>query len=212
MGVLELALAGGLGVACLLLIAALLGLRRERRRNRQVLENIPRTLIAVFDHDMRVRFAAGPALRATGRTPKQVEGKFLLGAIPQAQRDALISLYRAALRGESRSFEYHSLQTGLDYWVRVVPLTDDRDQIVGGLSVALDVSDRVQAAGELGSNAVGIDAVTEATRALARSVDQTTARASVCEGARQVAGAPVAGLFEPTPDGGGLVATAAVGA
>ena len=45
-----------------------------------------------------------------------------------------------------------------------------------------------------------LDAVTDATRALARSVDPTAARIAVCEGAREVAGAPVAALFEPAAE------------
>ena len=211
MGVLELWLLAGLVLACLLLAVMAWRLRVERRRHRQLFEHLPQTAVTVFDEELKIRFAAGPALRAMGVQPDDIEGKFLLGTVPQAQRDALISHYRAALRGESRSFEYRSLQTGRDYWVRVVPLTDGDNDLVGGVSVALDVSDRKQPESELGSRALDIDAVTEATRALARSVDPATARTSVCEGARQVAGAPVAALFEPGRHGDGLVPTASVG-
>ena len=211
MGALEVALAAGLGIACLLLLITVLRLRSERRRHRQLIDHLPQTAVAVFDDELKVRFAAGPALRSLGSSPEEAEGKFLLGLVPQAQRDALISHYRAALRGESRSFEYRSLQNGRDYWVRVVPLTDDGNQLIGGVSVALDVSDRKQPDSELGSRGLDIDAVTEATRALARSVDPATARASVCEGARQVAAAPVAALLEPGRGGEGLVPTATVG-
>src|SRR5918998_3003221 len=211
MGVFEAALAAGLAITVVLLGITVLRLRAERRRHRLLLDHLPQTAVAVFDDELKVRFAAGPALRSLGSSPEEVEGKFLLGRVPQAQRDALISHYRAALRGESRSFEYRSLQNGRDYWVRVVPLTDDANKLIGGVSVALDVSDRKQPDSELGSRALDIDAVTEATRALARSVDPATARNSVCEGARQVAGAPVAALFEPGRDGEGLVPTASVG-
>ena len=211
MGALEAALAAGLAFACLLLLITVLRLRSERRRHRQILDHLPQTAVAVFDDELKVRFAAGPALRSLGSSPKEAEGKFLLGLVPQAQRDALISHYRAALRGESRSFEYRSLQNGRDYWVRVVPLTDDGNQLIGGVSVALDVSDRKQPDSELGNRGLDIDAVTEATRALARSVDPATARTSVCEGARKVAGAPVAALLEPGRGGEGLVPTASVG-
>ncbi len=211
MGVFELLLTVGLTLACLSLLAIALQLRAERRRHRQLFEHLPQTAVTVFDHELKIRFAAGPALRAMGGSAEELEGRFLLGHVPQAQRDALISHYRAALRGESRSFEYRSLQTGRDYWVRVVPLTNDDKELIGGVSVALDVSDRKQPESELGSRALDIDAVTEATRALARSVDPATARTSVCEGARQVAGAPVAALFEPGRGGDGLVPTASVG-
>ncbi len=75
--------------------------------------------------------------------------------------------------------------------------------MTGGLSLALDVSDRSQEDGTPPSRSGAVDAVTDATRALARSVEPVTARLAVCEGARRVAGAPVAALFEPTRDGDG---------
>jgi diguanylate cyclase (GGDEF)-like protein/PAS domain S-box-containing protein len=211
MGASELILGVCLAVACALLAGLALRLRAERRQHRQLFEHLPQTAVTVFDDELKIRFAAGPALKTMGSVPEEIEGKFLLGMVPQAQRDALITHYRAALRGESRSFEFRSLQTGRDYWVRVVPLTNQAGGLIGGVSVALDVSDRKQPEAELGSRALDIDAVTEATRALARSVDPATARTSVCEGARQVAGAPVAVLFEPGRGGDGLVPTASVG-
>ena len=80
------------------------------------------------------------------------------------------------------------------------------------MSVALDISDRSQIEREIGGRAADVDAVTRATRILARSVDATTARMAVCEAASTVAEAPVAALFEPGIGDGGLVATAAIGA
>jgi diguanylate cyclase (GGDEF)-like protein/PAS domain S-box-containing protein len=212
MGVLELALAGGLALACLLLIVALLHLRSADRRHRAVLASLPQTAVAAFDHELRVVFAAGSSADFAGRTPEEIEGKFLLGHIPQAQREPLLLHYRAALRGEQRSFEYHSAQSGRDYWVRIVPLADHKGSITGGLSVALDISDRRQMDRDPTSRAAEVEAVTDATRALARSVDPAAARIAVCEGAREVAGAPVAALFEPQPGGSGLFPQACVGA
>ena len=73
MGV-DLALAGGLVTACLLLIAALRRLRSTERRHRSLFDHLPQTAVAVFDHDLRVRYAAGPALDLGGRTPAETEG------------------------------------------------------------------------------------------------------------------------------------------
>ena len=205
-------LAGLLAVVSVVLIWTMRQLRAVDRRHRILLDHIPQTTITVFDHDLRVRFAGGAAADFGGHTPGEVEGKLLLGHVPQAQREPLMIHYGAALRGEQRSFEYHSTDSGRDYWVRIVPLTDSKGEVTGGLSVALDVSDRSQMERDLGTRAAGVDAVTNATRALARSVDPTAARVAVCEGARRVAGAPVAALFEPGPGGETLVPKACVGA
>ena len=208
----ERALAAALLIAVLLLVAALLRLRGAERRHRRLLGSLPQTAVTVFDHDLRVRFAGGSALDFTEREPDEIEGKYLLGEIPQAQLEPLLIHFGAALRGEQRSFEYRSTQSGRDYWVRVVPLVDDKGMVTGGLSVALDLSNLSQSEREHPSQAADLDAVTEATRALARSVDPAAARVAVCAGAREVAEAPVAALFEPAAAGTVLVPEASSGA
>ena len=208
----ELVLAGLLALVSVVLIVTMLQLRGMDRRHRTLLNNIPQTTITVFDHDLRVRFAGGAAADFGGHTAGDLEGKPLLANVPEEEREPLLFHYRAALRGEQRSFEYHSTESGRDYWVRIVPLADAKGSVTGGLSVALDISDRSQMERDLGTRAAGVDAVTNATRALARSVDPTAARMAVCDGARRVAGAPVAALFEPAPGGRSLLPEAYVGA
>ena len=207
----QAALGVGLGIACLLLIATLLALRASRRGQRRLLDAMPQTAIAVYDHKLRVRHAAGTALDLGGRLAEEVEGKPLLANVPQAQREPLLIHYRAGLRGEQRSFEFRSPTTGREYWVRIVPLTDERGRVRRALSVALDVTDRRRTDRD-GTRPAELDAVTDATRALARSVDPTAARTAVCEGASEVADAPVTALFEPNPAGTALIAKATVGA
>jgi len=175
----QAALGVGLGVASLLVIATLLALRSSRRAQRRLLDAMPQTAIAVYDHKLRVRQAAGTALDLGGRLAEEVEGKPLLAHVPQAQREPLLIHYRAALRGEQRSFEFRSPTTGREYWVRIVPLTDERGRVRRALSVALDVTDRKRTDRE-GTRPAELDAVTDATRALARSVDPTAARTAVC--------------------------------
>jgi len=211
MGVLDVAVAGGLALACVLLIVALLRLRAVARRQRTLLANLPQTTVTVFDEELRIRYAAGSTADLAGRTPEESEGQFVLGRIPQAQREPLLAHYRAALRGEQRAFEYRSSAPARDYWVRVAPVVDKGGEIAGGLSLTLDVSDRSQMERDPSSRPAAVDAFTDATRVLARSVDPTDARIAVCESARKVAGAPVAALFEPATDGKSLVAAAWAG-
>jgi diguanylate cyclase (GGDEF)-like protein/PAS domain S-box-containing protein len=212
MGALNLVLAGGVLAFACLAAYGLLSARAARRRERQLFEHLPQAGVIVYDHDLRVRFAAGAALRQIGWDPAEIEGKRLSDLTSDPQDEALIAHQAAALRGEQRSFEYHSVRSGRDYWVRIVPVTDGDGEVVSGLSVSLDMSDRSRVEREMGNRGVDVEAVTEATRALARSVDAATARTAVCEAARQVAEAPVAALFEPSPNGGGLAPSAVVGA
>ncbi len=208
----EVALAVGFALACLIAGLAISHLRASVRRQRLLFESLPQMGVVVFDRDLRVRFAAGPVVRQVGWQPLAVEGKSLLELFPPAHAQALETNFRAALRGETRSFEYHPPLSGQDYWMRVVPITDERGTVVRGMSVALDISDRDQITRELGGRVKDVDAVAAATRALARSVDAATARGAICEAARELAEAPVAALFELGPDGSGLRATAVSGA
>jgi diguanylate cyclase (GGDEF)-like protein/PAS domain S-box-containing protein len=212
MGVADLAVAGGVAIAVSLLIVVLWRTRSSARRSRALIDQLPQSVLTVYDHDLKVRFVGGGASAdLAGRTPREVRGRFLLGHVPPAQRQPLQQHFEAALRGEQRSFEYRSTATGRQYWVRAVPFVGPDGDVRGGLSLALDVSDRGSGDGPP-SRTAAVDAVTEATRALARSVDPATARKAVCEGARKVAGAPIAALFEPARGESVLVACASAGA
>ena len=212
MGAFEVVLVGVTLAAIALAAAAVWRLRAVSRRHRAVLDHLPQTAVVAFDRKLQITLAGGSPFTSIGRDPGALEGKFLLGHVPQAQREPLLAHYRAALRGEQRSFEYHSSRTGRDYWVRVVPFAGGDGRITGGLSVALDPSGLNRADPDLGHRTATVSAVTDATRALARSVDSAGARLAVCEGAREVAEAPVAALFEPSPDASALVPKACAGA
>jgi diguanylate cyclase (GGDEF)-like protein/PAS domain S-box-containing protein len=74
-----------------------------------------------------------------------------------------------------------------------------------------DISDRKRAELEADQHAHELEAIAEATGALARSTDPEEAREAICRAALTVADATGAFLFEPDPGARGLRATAAVG-
>jgi diguanylate cyclase (GGDEF)-like protein len=205
-----------LGVLALGLVAAAVALLRQRsitRRQREMLDRLPQTELTAFDRDLRVTFTGGDSTGLAGAPGDRTAGEPVLAKLPQAQREPLMGHFRAALRGEQRSFEYRSPRTGRDHWVRVVPVADNKGDVTGGLAVALDISDRrTGQPGAMGRRA-SVTAITDATRELARSVGQSAARSAVCEGARRVADAPFAALLEPDPaDAGRLEVTSSLGA
>jgi diguanylate cyclase (GGDEF)-like protein/PAS domain S-box-containing protein len=212
MGVWDLALAGGTALVCAFLLVALLRQGSVLRRQRAVVEHLPDALVTTFDRELRVTSAAGPALAAAGTEPEAMIGRPLAELVPQAKAEALLEHFRAALRGEDRSFGYRVQRTGREYWVRTAPLLASDGSVAGGLSLALDITDSQQAERDVFARAADVRAVTDATRSLARSLQPTAAREAVCRGATQVADAPVAALFEPRADEGALVAEASAGA
>jgi diguanylate cyclase (GGDEF)-like protein len=205
-----------LGGASALLVALCVLLirlwRAAEARSRSLIDQIPQTAVLVFDPGERLRFAAGAALRDLGWDRAAIEGARLGDLLPAAQAAELSAHVSATLRGETRSMPFRLVPAGRDYWLRIVPLADPGDAIRGALVMALDVTHRDALGMEFGGDEHSVDAVAEVTRELARSADPVTARAVVCEGARLVAEAPVAALFEPDATGVELVPTAAAGA
>ena len=211
-GAFILALAGGLLIVCLLLMGALMRLRRRVRRHRALIDQLPQTAVVSFNRELIVTFAAGPALGGGGWGADALEGKSILEMFAPAQADALRPKFDAALRGEKRSFEYRSPGSGREYSMRVVPFADAHGHVETGLFMARDVTETTQVEGEFASRVADVGAVSQATRALARSLDPAAARKAFCTGACEVAQAPVAVLFEPEKSSPSLVAQASVGA
>ena len=140
----------------------------DRRTCRRALVDRLRSTICVVALRRAARRPTSP-----GAAPTRSSGRFLLGDIPQAQREPLLIHYRAALRGEQRSFEYHSIGDRSRLLGAGRPATSTGAAWSrGGLSVALDVSELQPASdGHRPADRGAVDAVADATRALARSVD-----------------------------------------
>src|SRR6476620_7571791 len=87
---------------------ALWRLRRTARLQRDILDRLPQTALTAFDRDLRVTLSGGAATGISGEHQNESAGNSVLGQLPQAQREPLMAHFRAALRGEQRSFEYRA--------------------------------------------------------------------------------------------------------
>ncbi len=114
-------------------------LRRSGALAGVALEALPATSVIVFDHDMRFVLTAGQALRSHGYDPERMRGRRLDEAVPARLAEQLAPHYRAALRGEHRTFEHEVPGSELCFEVSVTPVEHD-SEIVGGMVIARDVS------------------------------------------------------------------------
>jgi PAS domain S-box-containing protein len=112
----------------------------SEERLRLVVEQMPAVL---WSTDARLRFtlSLGAGLQALGLRPNQVVGKSLQEFLGSDDPENPVAVaHRAALRGESLSFE--TVLGGRAFRAYVQPLRDAQGQTRGVLGVALDVSER----------------------------------------------------------------------
>jgi len=120
-------------------------LRLSEARYKGLIEHLPDSTVHLFDGELRLLFCEGERLRSHGYEPRELEGKLLREVLPAGAFVRLEPAYRAALAGETRSFDLDSTDGSATYWVQTVPLRDDRGRIAGGMALSRDISDRRRA-------------------------------------------------------------------
>lgn len=120
----------------------------DRRLIALGIDEIPGAAFLVFDGDMRYVLARGAAIRDNAMDPDSLEGRRVPEALAPDRWANLQPMYEAALRGNASLKEVASPSGHRRYLVRTGPVRGDRGEILGGVSVATDVTElrRVQEA------------------------------------------------------------------
>jgi diguanylate cyclase (GGDEF)-like protein/PAS domain S-box-containing protein len=108
-------------------------------RHRQMLEHLPQSAVIVFDRDLVVVDAVGPALGQAGIDPRTLRGRPFADVVAGEHRERLERLYRDGLDGRGGTVEYVSALDGRDYSVTAVPLEE------GVMAVAEDITESKRA-------------------------------------------------------------------
>ena len=109
---------------------------------RLVARNMPNGAVFIFDRDLRYVLAEGTNFDKVGLKPEELEGRTIWEALEPEAAAAIEPSYRAALAGESSSFEMDFRDNV--YVVTVAPTLDDRGEIVGGLVHSQQITERKQ--------------------------------------------------------------------
>ncbi|WP_162230985.1 PAS domain S-box protein [Haloarcula rubripromontorii] len=120
--------------------------KRERRLQRlkaqyeTLIENLPEMGVFLFDRDCQYTVSGGGELSSVGLTSADFEGATPHDLFPEAIADELEHYYREALDGRSSRFEqeYQDRQ----YQVQTVPVRNDDGDVISGLAVSEDVTER----------------------------------------------------------------------
>ena len=89
--------------------------------------------------------------------PQALEGRLLAEVLPTEAFERLAPAYRAALSGETRSFDLDSSDGRSTYWVQMGPLRDVGGHVIGGMAISRDISDRRHAERKLQEHALELE-------------------------------------------------------
>ncbi|MFZ0211657.1 MAG: PAS domain S-box protein [Candidatus Acidiferrales bacterium] len=122
-------------------------LRESEARFRVLIEQLPAVLWTT-DRDLRFTSSVGAGLMRLGLKPQEVVGKTLYEFFRTDDRTLLpIAAHRRALNGESVTF--HVEWGGGSYACHAEPLRNGQGEVLGVISMALDITDRKQLEAQL---------------------------------------------------------------
>lgn len=114
-----------------------------------ILDLLPGASIFVFDTDLRFLLVRGGALASNAVQPEDYEGRLIQDCFPPDRYEFYREFYGATLAGKEMASEVTSPDGQRRYQVRTRPVRDAGGQIIGGLSVATDVTELRQAQEQL---------------------------------------------------------------
>ena len=128
-------------------------IERERELERRkelfdgLVDHFPNGAVFLFDDEMRYTMAGGDELERVGMDPSEVVGKRPGETFPPENIERLEQAHRDALAGETSSF--HTTVAGRHYEVQTIPIRDSDGAVVSGMTLAQNVTERVQREREL---------------------------------------------------------------
>ena len=108
---------------------------------RQLIRSLPDMSVLSFDLNLRLQVAVGELLDRNGYQGDALTGRLIRDVLPATAMSLLEGSYRSALAGRASDFDYSSPINGRRYRMRVRPLLDGKNEVVGGLVLTEDVTD-----------------------------------------------------------------------
>jgi diguanylate cyclase (GGDEF)-like protein/PAS domain S-box-containing protein len=105
------------------------------------IDEIPGAAVLVFDRDLRYHLVRGEALHVNGVRPEELEGQMAPHVLPAERWANLESSYLRALAGGTATQEVDSPDGRRRYLLRTAALRNVSGEVVGGVSVASDVTE-----------------------------------------------------------------------
>ncbi len=134
-------------------------LHEERQRYRMLVANIPDSDLYLYDHDLRFLLVDGTEKLKLGIPRDHWEGKTLHEALDEEIADMFEPHYRRALQGEPSSTDL--VYGGQHYIVKTVPVTNEQGDVVAGMALSHNITERKKAQQEVEERAEKYRAIVE---------------------------------------------------
>ena len=118
-------------------------LRQSEQRYRLLVENIPGSAVILFDRDLRFLLVDGPEVVATGFSREAMLGHTPAECLPPEFVEVITPNLRAVLAGQRFSAEVPFGE--LRYLYEYVPLRDSSGEVISGMILAQNVTERYRA-------------------------------------------------------------------
>ena len=122
-------------------------LAESERRNRTLVDNFPNGVIALFDRDLRHSLVGGSLFEVIDLTVDEVEGKTVREIFPEHIADQLEPSFHAVFEGESGEVVVEAGEKVRQF--RTFPVRDEDGEVVAGLGMSQDVTERREREREL---------------------------------------------------------------
>ncbi|MEA2312798.1 MAG: hypothetical protein QOE28_2766 [Solirubrobacteraceae bacterium] len=121
------------------------GLDDAPRLAETILGLMPDTAVMVLDRDLRIVLMEGDVYARHGYDVKLFVGRDVRDVIPAPAWARLGEHWIAAVAGKPFTLDWPSADERRDYWLHFAPLRTKAGELVGAISVAHDITDRVRA-------------------------------------------------------------------
>lgn len=115
-------------------------LEESERRYRTLVEQFPNGVVALFDRDLQYTAAGGELLAEFSQEVGDPVGDTITDRYPSDILRKVEPYFRAALAGESNSFEIEYI--GRHLHARIVPITDSANEVFSGMLMVQDITER----------------------------------------------------------------------
>jgi PAS domain S-box-containing protein len=112
----------------------------SQRWLRSLIDHFPNGAVVLFDQDLRFVIAGGQGLTEAGMTPDSLEGKTVWEAFHPDIAAINDPMMRAALAGRASATEVD--YAGRTYEVSARPIHNEEGEVVAGMTITYDISDR----------------------------------------------------------------------